>query len=658
MSRRKNGRRPKLIDTSGIPITVQYEVFDFIIKCVVEGIPKSEIEVEVKKEFNKIKTQENFNKLYSKSLNFFKDNAVDFLQLDEIIVSHISIYEKVYKFFSDLGYIQGKRQAMLGKEKLLGFHSFNVVDYIEEVEVQEEYNLSLLSIEERKWLFEKIALTGLPDLTKELELQLRRDVLTDSYFEFFKWSFTILFPNEKYEDTFHIKYLCDLYQSEVERIIRREEKTKDIIVNIPPRTSKSLITSVCLLAWMWIKDPTLPMISISFDEDLVLLNAQYCKDIINSVEYQELFGHIFQIRRDTDSKSFFMNSKGGFRLSKTTGSNITGHKGVVIVIDDPQNPKTAESILKRKETIDYYTKSLYNRLTPIDIGLRILIMQRLHQGDLTGNLLETAPEDYYHICLPAILQEVDQKDSQGNLIKSMVRVLPEKLKEGYIDRLLDPKRLSLKTLTSFKKVLGTRGYSGQYQQTPSDEEGGILKAAWFDIVRPEFITRDPQQSPIHFFLDTAYTDNNEDNDPTAILVGFEKEGYLYILDVIEVYLTFPDLVKFIPEYCGRFQYSTQLSKIYIEPKASGKSIAQQLRSTTKLNIIELPPPVDDKVTRANSISPICEGRRVKLVEGSYIQNFLDQVRLFPNAVHDDMVDDLVNFVNTLLVNDNPDVLWM
>jgi len=166
-------------------------------------------------------------------------------------------------------------------------------------------------------------------IDRELELELKRLIFTESYYEFFVWSFQILFPNEKYEDTFHIRYLCDLYQVEVERIIRKEERTTDLIVNIPPRTSKSLITSVSLLAWMWIKQASLPMISISFDEDLSLLNAQYSKDIIKSDEYQELFGHLYQIRSDADSKSYFMNDKGGFRLSKTTGSNITGHKGTV-----------------------------------------------------------------------------------------------------------------------------------------------------------------------------------------------------------------------------------------------------------------------------------------------------------------------------------------
>lgn len=478
-------------------------------------------------------------------------------------------------------------------------------------------------------------------VTDELESELKKLVFEDSYFEFFKWSFGLLFPNEKYEDAFHIKMLCDRYQEEIERIIAKEQKGKDIIVNIPPRTSKSLITSVCLLPWVWIKNATIPFISVSFDEELTLLNAQYSKDIINSDEYQKLFGDKFKIRRDADSKGYFMNDKGGFRLSKTTGANITGHKGAVIIVDDPQNPKTAESEVNRKTTIHYYTNSLYNRLTPVNLGVRIIIMQRLHEHDLTGYLLEKDPDSYEHICLPAELSP---------------KVKPPELAERYVNGLLDPIRLSPQTLNSFRKTLGSRGYSGQYEQTPSPDEGGIIKKDWFDIVRPETLHRDTVNEPIHFIIDSAYTEKTE-NDPTAIFVCFKQNNTLYVLDVVEVWLEFPKLIQFLIGYVNRFQYSNN-SKIFIEPKASGKSIAQQLRATTMLNVVEVEAPSDDKVTRAHSVTPTLEGRRVKLVEGQYIQHFLEQLSMFPNANHDDMVDTTVMAVKELLLSNGPDFIFM
>ena len=478
-------------------------------------------------------------------------------------------------------------------------------------------------------------------IDRELELELKRDIFSRSYYEFFSWSFRVLFPNEKYEDTFHIHYLCGVYQAEIERIIRKEERTTDLIVNIPPRTSKSLITSVSLLAWMWIKEPSLPMIAISFDEDLSLLNAQYSKDIIKSDEYQELFGHLYQIRSDADSKSYFMNNKGGFRLSKTTGSNITGHKGVVIVVDDPQNPKTSESEVHRKAVIDYYSRALYNRLTPINLGIRIIIMQRLHENDLTGFLLETNPEQYRHICLPAEASDIVQ---------------PVELKEKYINGLLDPTRLSAMILSGFRKTLGLRGYTGQYEQRPSPDEGGIIKRTWFDILLPEMLIRNIAESPIHFFIDSAYTAKTE-NDPTGILTCFKQDNFLYILDFSEKWLEFPELCKNIIIHTNGYQYSP-ISKIFIEPKASGKSIVQQLRSATSLNVIEAPNPENDKVTRAHSIAPTLEARRVRLIQGPYIEHFLDLLGSFPSGNHDEAIDTLVMAVRELLIDDNPDFLFI
>lgn len=478
-------------------------------------------------------------------------------------------------------------------------------------------------------------------IDRELELDLKRSIFSGSYYEYFRWAFVVLFPNERYEDTFHIRYLCDLYQVEIERIIKKEERTTDLIVNIPPRTSKSLITSVVLLSWVWIKEPSLPMIAVSFDEDLSLLNAQYSKDLIKSPEYQELFGHLYQIRSDVDSKGYFMNDKGGFRLSKTTGSNITGHKGVIIIVDDPQNPKTSESVINRKATIDYYTRALYNRLTPINLGIRIIIMQRLHENDLTGYLLENDPDSYRHICLPAVSSDM---------------VKPKQLQLNYRDGLLDPTRLSAHILAGFRKTLGLRGYTGQYEQRPSPDEGGIIKRTWFDVLLPEMLIRKVDQSPIHFFIDSAYTAKTE-NDPTGILACFEQDNFLYVLDFKEEWLEFPQLCNFIIHYTDGYQYSTQ-SKIFIEPKASGKSIVQQLRASTRLNVIEAPNPEKDKITRAHGITPTLESRRVRLIQGPYVEHFLELLGSFPNGNHDEAVDTLVMAVNELLINNNPDFLFV
>ena len=478
-------------------------------------------------------------------------------------------------------------------------------------------------------------------LNSKVYQELQRSIYTDSFYECFKWAFSLLLPNEKLEDTPHIEFLCNLLQEEQERIERKEEKGPDIIVNIPPRSTKTMICSVVFPVWVWIRMPDARFVTVSFDDALSLKNAQDSRDLIDKNEFQELFGHIFQLRNDANAKGFYFNNKGGFRLSKTTGSNITGHSALYILIDDPQNPKTSESEIERQKTIDYFRQSLYNRLTPINLGLRLVIMQRLHQKDLTGNLLAEGPKFYRHINLPA-------RESE--------KILPIEFRENYRNGLLDPTRLSDTILKSFERTLGSRGFAAQYDQDPRAKEGNIFKTNWFPIVEASTIFRDPKLEPIHYVVDTAYTAKTE-NDPSGIQSFFIKDNCLYILDVRDWYLEFPDLQKELIRYTTMSGY-TQDSMIGVEPKASGKSIVQNIKAQTMLNIFETSNPDSDKTTRAHSITKYCEMGRVKLVEGPYIERWLDQITTFPNVSHDEYIDLLVMSINEFLINDTDDVFWI
>lgn len=479
-------------------------------------------------------------------------------------------------------------------------------------------------------------------ISNDLARDIKREVLKESYFHFFTWAFEILHPGTKYSDNFHIKYLCDLLQGEAERILRLEEKDKDILINIPPRTSKSLIFSVAFLPWVWIKNPSKKFICISNDEGLAYLNAQLSRDIISHPEYQELFGDCYYIRPDIDSKGYFANNFGGYRISRTSGTNITGWSADFIIVDDPDSASKVRSQAERDKVHTFYFEALYNRLTPPNLGIRIVLQQRLHENDLTGAILERQPNEYIHICLPAEIKP---------------NIHPTELANYYSDGLLDPKRLSREILDSFKNVLGTKGYTGQYLQTPAPDEGGIFKREWFDIIPATSVVRDSTNNPIHFILDTAYTEKQE-NDPSAIITFFVRDNILYILDCHEVWLEFPELLKHIQSHVQKYQYS-QNSKILIEPKASGKSLVQQLKISTMLNVIELEPPKDSKITRANSVSAICESKRVKLVDGGYTQKFIEQLVTFPHGVRDDMTDTFVYAIQRFLQKSNtPDLAFI
>ena len=143
----------------------------------------------------------------------------------------------------------------------------------------------------------------------------------------------------------------------------------------------------------------------------------------------------------------------------------------------------------------------------------------------------------------------------------------------------------------------------------------------------------------NYRLDTAYT-SNTDNDPSALLAYATDGNFFYFREVEQVWLEFPQLCEYIKTFVMHNGY-TSASRIYIEPKASGKSIVQQIKSTTGLNVLEDKAPDTDKVTRANAVSAMVEAGRVKLIAGSWNRRFLDEVTQFPYAKHDDQVDVMV-----------------
>ena len=210
---------------------------------------------------------------------------------------------------------------------------------------------------------------------------------------------------------------------------------------------------------------------------------------------------------------------------------------------------------------------------------------------------------------------------------------PKGLSKFYKNDLFWNTRFSRKILQDYKYQLGSYEYAGQLQQQPAPADGGIIKKEWFNVERN---FDEEAYMTWNFVVDPAYT-SKENNDPSALLCYSEYEGEFYIKCVEEQYLEFPELIKYITDFCARHGYDRR-SRIYVEPKASGKSIVQTLRRNTRLNVIEAKPPAKDKVARVTDVVSVIEARRVNILEGMWNDNFLAQCSQFPNARHDDMVD--------------------
>jgi len=174
---------------------------------------------------------------------------------------------------------------------------------------------------------------------------------------------------------------------------------------------------------------------------------------------------------------------------------------------------------------------------------------------------------------------------------------------------------------------------------------GMIRSDWFKI---DQFKHTSEQTVVDFVIDPAYT-ANEKNDPSALLAYTFKDNKWQIIDCVNVYKEFPDLVRFIPQWVAKNGY-TNRSRVYVEPKASGKSIVQTLKKETGLNVREDKPPSKDKVARVQDISASLETGRVSLLKGDWNEEFLQQLIKFPSAKHDDMVDCLVMAINKNMWN--------
>ncbi len=458
---------------------------------------------------------------------------------------------------------------------------------------------------------------------------LQRELYKKSFYEFSLDAFKALHNGQELTPNWHIKYLCDRLQKEAYRIVEGKERKKHLLINVPPRTLKSELVNVFFSVYCWILKDSIQFISSSYSASLSITLSTQARRLIESDWFKQHFPDV-QLSKDENTKSRYTTTNSGLRYATSTGGTVTGMGADIIVIDDPQNPQLARSDVERENANVFFNETLRSRLNNPDKGVFIVIMQRLHEQDLTGMLLEKEPENWEHICLPA-------EDSD--------KVKPINLREFYVDGLLFPQRLSKKTLDSFKLGLGSYGYSGQYSQIPSPDEGGIFKGQWFNIIKE--LPKDKSGNPIElkwdYYLDTAYTEK-QTNDPSALLACAFYHNELYIREVLAVRIELPELIKEIQVFVHQNGY-TNRSRIYVEPKASGKSIVQMIKRTTGLNIIEDKPPTESKLSRASSVSAFVEAGRVNLLDGRYIDPFLNELKSFPNGTHDDQVDVMVSAID-------------
>ena len=301
-------------------------------------------------------------------------------------------------------------------------------------------------------------------LTKEYVALLRSD-----FYGFIERSFCELNPFTPFKDNWHI----DVLACELERV--RLGETKRLIINVPPRFLKSHCASIALTAWTLGHEPGAQIICASYAQDLSDKLSGDCRALMMSRMYKSIFSTRLSSLRPALHE--LTTTRRGFRMATSIGGVLTGRGADILIVDDPLKPDEAASEVERRRVNNWFDHTLMPRLNDKRDGRIIVIMQRLHQNDLTGHLLEKN-EGWRVVRLPAIAEE-DEAFSVPTRFGG-VRTYSRKKGEA-----LHAEREDLATLEKMKSSLGSYNFAGQYQQSPAPQGGGMIKEHWFNSYTPQ-----------------------------------------------------------------------------------------------------------------------------------------------------------------------------
>lgn len=441
-----------------------------------------------------------------------------------------------------------------------------------------------------------------------------RAVLRQDLCAFIERSFYELNPTSIFHPNWHIECVASKLES-----CRRGEATR-LIINQPPRSLKSHCASVAFPAYLLGKDPTTQVLCVSYGQDLANKHALDCRAVMSSRWYEAVFPRT-RLSPSRQAVDEFMTTQRGFRLSTSVGGVLTGRGADFIIVDDPLKPEEALSETQRNAVNEWYEHTLYSRLNDKKKGCIIIVMQRLHEDDLVGHVLEQEPWEI--VRLPAIAEEDETFE-----IPTPYGVRRFQRRAG---EALHPDRESVDTLSRIRSTLGEYSFAGQYQQAPAPLGGGLVKAEWFRT----YSTREtlPKFEMILQSWDTA-NKPTELSDYSVCTTWGVKEKRLYLLQVFRKRLSYPDLKRAVREQAEAFNARTVL----IEDRASGTQLVQELIGEG-MHGVERYNPEMDKVMRMNSVTSSIENGFVLLPDQApWLKEYVHELTVFPNGKYDDQVD--------------------
>lgn len=452
-------------------------------------------------------------------------------------------------------------------------------------------------------------------LTQADWLAIEREACKRSLATFAQEAWHVLEPSTPLKWGWALDAVCEHLQAVTTGQIR------SLLINVPPGCMKSLLTGVIWPAWEW--GPRgmshLRYLGTAHKQDLAIRDNLKCRRLIQSEWFQSRWP--ITLTGDQNAKTKFENAQTGFREAMAFTS-MTGSRGDRVILDDPLSVDDAASEAALRAAELTFTEALPTRVNS-EQSAKIVIMQRLHQRDTSGIILERGL-DYVHLMLPM------EFDPARKCVTSIGFADPRKA-DG---ELLFPERFGPEQVADMKRTMGSYAVAGQLNQAPVPREGGLFKRSWFEIVETAPASRRKVRR-----WDFASTEKNAGNDPdwTVGLLMSECAGVYYIEDVARAQESpagVEKLLKTIATADGR-AVKVRLPQ---DPGAAGKTVAaSQIKMLAGWDV-RASPETGSKELRANPLAAQAEAGNVKLVRGAWNQAFLDEVCMFPNAKHDDQVD--------------------
>lgn len=408
---------------------------------------------------------------------------------------------------------------------------------------------------------------------------------------------------------------------------------QELLINIPPGLSKSLITCVIWPAWCWSLDPTIKFIFASWDADLALKDAERMQNILNSRWYRSRWGDLRRSRQ-TWTKRYFVNRHGGSRLSTSIGGRVIGNHADARVTDDPTKPQSlfggkdsVHDVLQKP--ITFLESTLSSRQTDPERSVNVVVMQRLHVGDLAGHMLKriesSSPKKQKHFChirlpmrfnaahIPKPWESRDWRTVEGEL--------------------LAPKRYNEESVASLEQALGSlQTRAAQLDQEPISEGGNLFQRVWFKIYSALPMEVRERGRLIQSW-DMRFIEDQERGDFVVGQVWAALQADFFLIDEIRGRFSFLETVHAMLRFSER--HPKARTKL-VENKANGPAIANVL--SKKVGGIVLVEPEGGKMARANACTGLAEGGNIYVPSAPWVAETLDEITAFPKARFDDRVD--------------------